>query len=569
MNKKTIILSKKEPRSIIKIRKENPFFKFLGVWVEGKKINYSQDWFNLKYTLIQGDDTAEVFVKADVFEISVKNTEIIAFEIINITNDKEVSIEYTLTDLIDVNNPLIEFNKHIDSTINTKIFFSAPFGQGKTFFLEYFFKEREDDFNVFNVFPVNYSVADNKDIFKYIKVDLLFQLLSKGVEFEDGISESLQIQSYFLNDPKKIIISLLKLFSAIGGEPYSTIFLKSLETLKKLIENNVEFIPDDKGTVEAYIKEIFEEEGSLFEDNLITQIIRQFLSQLKSDDSKKNVLVIEDLDRLDPEHIFRILNVISAHFDKQKHAEFESQNKFGFDKIILVGDINNIKSVFTHKFGKNASFNGYMSKFYSSEYFEFNNTEMISYFIEKLDDDKDLLTPLKSILLPLIYYNFISTRNLFKLKNLSLKSIKNRIKGFQGDDVSYSFRRGLYTPIIYLISNQIGAEEFKQFIEFVKNKKFSLSFDSYNELSRFLVGAIGQSDRVEKKMTYYDKNNGVNYFFEHKRKGINDFMDEYSYAEVLEAKIHGKLENTHRIFNLGDFYNLLIENVEYCSRLKI
>ena len=38
------------------------------------------------------------------------------------------------------------------------------------------------------------------------------------------------------------------------------------------------------------------------------------IDQLKKD-GKKTVLIIDDLDRIDPEHIFRLLNVFAAHLD--------------------------------------------------------------------------------------------------------------------------------------------------------------------------------------------------------------------------------------------------------------
>ena len=55
---------------------------------------------------------------------------------------------------------------------------SAPFGHGKSTFLDVFFEAMNEEYDVFKVYPVNYSVSNNKDIFKYIKADILLQLLS-------------------------------------------------------------------------------------------------------------------------------------------------------------------------------------------------------------------------------------------------------------------------------------------------------------------------------------------------------------------------------------------------------
>lgn len=53
---------------------------------------------------------------------------------------------------------------------------------------------------------------------------------------------------------------------------------------------------------------------------------------------------------MDPEHIFRILNVFSAHFGDDLDADF-SHNKFGFDKVLLLCDYDNIKNIYHHFYG--------------------------------------------------------------------------------------------------------------------------------------------------------------------------------------------------------------------------
>jgi hypothetical protein len=146
---------------------------------------------------------------------------------------------------------------------------------------------------------------------------------------------------------------------------------------------------NEREKAEAYLFELYEEEGSIYEDNFFTQLIRGLLEQLEEKTGKKNALIIEDLDRIDPDHVFRILNVISAHYDTYKYSETqESHNKFGLDKIITVCDKNNIKSVFHHRFGSQADFTGYFNKFYSVAPFEFSNSEAIAFHIKLIDEQK-------------------------------------------------------------------------------------------------------------------------------------------------------------------------------------
>ncbi len=137
---------------------------------------------------------------------------------------------------------------------------------------------------------------------------------------------------------------------------------------------------DELEIVDEFRKEIEEQMGSIYENNLVTKLIYECVDRLKNE-GKKVVLIIDDLDRIDPEHIFRILNIFSAHFDLQD----ETTNKFGFDRVVVVGDYGNIKSIFDHRYGVKADFNGYLDKFYSEKIFSYNNEKAIAKFLGDLN----------------------------------------------------------------------------------------------------------------------------------------------------------------------------------------
>lgn len=59
------------------------------------------------------------------------------------------------------------FKKHLDR--NNRCILSARFGDGKSRFLSEFMQEYKDGYLFIPIYPVNYQVADNKDIFEYIK----------------------------------------------------------------------------------------------------------------------------------------------------------------------------------------------------------------------------------------------------------------------------------------------------------------------------------------------------------------------------------------------------------------
>jgi hypothetical protein len=75
------------------------------------------------------------------------------------------------------------FEDHLKLTQNHNIIFSGKFGIGKTYFLNDFFKNNTD-YEYIRIAPVNYSIAQNEDIFKYINFDVIFELLEKGIDFE-------------------------------------------------------------------------------------------------------------------------------------------------------------------------------------------------------------------------------------------------------------------------------------------------------------------------------------------------------------------------------------------------
>src|SRR5690606_9517484 len=106
---------------------------------------------------------------------------------------------------IDNKDILNDFISFILPDDNIDIIFSAPFGAGKTHFLQKdFYESTKEDFNVFHLFPVNYSVSSNEDILELIKFDLLQECLIKHYNvIEDdeslGFSSALRL-SFFLNE---------------------------------------------------------------------------------------------------------------------------------------------------------------------------------------------------------------------------------------------------------------------------------------------------------------------------------------------------------------------------------
>ena len=120
--------------------------------------------------------------------------------------------------------------------------------------------------------------------------------------------------------------------------------------------------------VDDYLNGFYGKMGSISECDAFTCLIQKSLEQMMA----KSVLIIEDLDRIDPAHLFRIMNVLSSQVDNPYYSEVPHGNKFGFDKIILVMDYEIAKHLFHHFYGKEANYEGYMNKFLNTLPFKFS-----------------------------------------------------------------------------------------------------------------------------------------------------------------------------------------------------
>lgn len=275
------------------------------------------------------------------------------------------------------------FKQHLSVENNFRIIFSGKFGIGKTYFVDKFFKERNEEYNSIVISPVNYVVSSNEDIFELIKADIIKQLFLSGKVQLTLIPSDTKIQkaSAFLEDNPFLLQKFMAKFLA-KLNPTLDISIQIIEELHNICtkyKTNIAKTEKPKTTSEEildYAGESEETVGSIYEHNYISKVINIFLKEIKNE-TKKNVLVIDDLDRIDPEHIFRILNILSAH-----NNYLDSENKFNFDHIVLVCDIENIHKIFEHRYGQ-VDFDGYIDKFYSTDIFYFTNSDAIKLYIKK------------------------------------------------------------------------------------------------------------------------------------------------------------------------------------------
>jgi len=293
----------------------------------------------------------------------------------------ELLIEYETENLsVSMTDPLGDFDEHISLAHNCKILFSAPFGQGKSTFINHYFETKQKEFDAYWISTAHYSVGSNEDIIKFIKSDIIYQIIEKGYEFEKtSVSYLTTTTDYCGKNIHRILAPFLLMIPKIGGDMYKMV--EKLDMLKseylafhdrKQFNGNEEIL--DK------LHELANVEGGIYEQDFYTDLVRKMVARNGTRNNKKQVLIIDDLDRMDPEHVFRILNVLSIHMDPIK-KEIVS-NKFGFDKIIVVCDYVNLQRIFEHRYGKGVDFNGYINKYYSVRPFEFDNKKAIRLAID-------------------------------------------------------------------------------------------------------------------------------------------------------------------------------------------
>ena len=289
--------------------------------------------------------------------------------------------------IIPMDGALKEFEKHLKSHPRTIL--SARFGDGKSFFLAAAQKKLKKRYVFLTIYPVNYQVVENQDIFEYIKRDLLFQLYAKGLVPESyEIPDSIASYFFLQNNWKQFAEEFLKTLSYFDA---SNTIMATLGAAKFLMAMKKKYDAfKNKGgeigeRLDNFIAE-FDKRG-IYESDPVTTILNDIIKSWKKKYNRRRVcLVFEDMDRIDPSHIFRILNVISAQMDyaykygvSPKSSNL-SGNKFGVDNIVVCLDYDNLKHIFHHFYGPKACFDGYINKFSDKGIFYYSLHEQVQQF---------------------------------------------------------------------------------------------------------------------------------------------------------------------------------------------
>lgn len=282
--------------------------------------------------------------------------------------------------------PINEFRTHLEQLSNERIIFSGKYGIGKTKFLQDFFNTENQvslfgskKYDFYRLSPTNYSIASNEDILRYIKYDIIIEMLKNSITIEEIKTSFLKtLPDYVLKNLHKVTAALIYMIPKVGKE-----IVDCFEKIDKLKEDYLKEHDEINKTsgdkLIEYVEHLEMKEGSIYENDITTKIISEAIAK---NEELESVLIIDDVDRLDPEHVFRILNVFASQFDSNSVSA--AKNKYNFDKIIIVCDINNIKNIFHYRYGAEVDFIGYIDKFYSTDIYQFDNKKAIGGIVTKI-----------------------------------------------------------------------------------------------------------------------------------------------------------------------------------------
>ena len=370
--------------------------------------------------------------------------------------------------LIPIDDAIEAFLHHLD--VHDRTILSARFGDGKSFFLSHFIENEDvaERYTFLTIFPVNYQVTGNRDIFDLIKRDILLQMLLKGiVETEVKITNEQALALYLQCQPLSFAESFLPLFSelALNEEAAKAVAValagkKFFKSIKQKLTKIKEQSHDSQ--LDTFLNAV--EKNPVVGQDAISSIIQQCLQQYKhKHPNKRVVLVIEDLDRIDPAHLFRILNIFSAHIDfcyclGCQPDETLVGNKFGLDKVIFVMDYRNVQHIFSHFYGEGANFEGYIEKFCSSNHFTYSLEEQREkYYLQQIEKETGLRSSLLNNLIKPADFKNMSVRKVVHAMENTGNSVISIATGQNNEGKSIPLHQGMLRLIAIL--RKLGIED--------------------------------------------------------------------------------------------------------------
>jgi hypothetical protein len=491
-------------------------------------------------------------------------------------------MDFEKTIKIETSDILNDFKKHLDIEINKRILFSGPFGTGKSTFLNELSQIEGDDFFYLKIFPVNYSVSANEDVFELIKFDLLFQLIG---QYNDEIKLKKEDFTLLLRSQVFIMerIKYMPLLYAILGfsEKIGSSIVDFIKALQQTVGDFKKFSDevkiDEENDITKFLESIEQKRGNTYEMDAVSELIFDLIQRIKTENNKQSVLIIDDLDRLDPEHIFRLFNIFSAH-----HNEINGNNKFGFDKVIFVCDIENIRKIFHHRYGFDVDFSGYIDKFYSISPFDFDNRTYVKAKISQLMKKLQFVSNLSHYDFKKNEIFYDSTKaimqNLIDAKLLNLRMLLTQpaviVPEFYFGKNDTTSKNSPIIVLFYLLKNFYGSFDIlflkiRGLCELFEREAFKVRHDNYMKSTEwevnnlisfclpFLLPEEITSGFDESEKRYFLKDYDCDFHFKLSRRGYG-----HSYSPFFIKSTRGQLAQVVQL----NPYKILLDTFVICKK---
>lgn len=417
--------------------------------------------------------------------------------------------------IIPIGHVIKDFKIHLDSHPRTIL--SAKFGDGKSFFLNKLAIDEMvgEEYAFITIHPVNYQILDNKDILELIKRDILAQMLMNNmIEPEYDISKEELLYYYIKSNGVFALENIFTIISQLGFEAdLISAFIAGCKGVKfiKSIINEVAKIKNNQDTVskiDMFIENV-DTSTKIYEEDIYTKIIRDNIRYYQETYKRKVVLVVEDMDRLDPAHLFRIMNVFSAHLDycyNYGSGELPScDNKFNFDNIVFVLDYGNTKKIYEHFYGASTDFEGYIHKFSSKGYYEYSLRNIRNeYVFSLISNTVDVELELVKAIVPLELIEKNSIRKIVQSCDAVDKQIYPQ-KKLVIKETEYELHPGILR--VFVIMRRLGYtkdETIKPMLDICKTNICNLSNNKMVRLFfAYALGYLYMVDELEMSNSFY------------------------------------------------------------------
>ena len=178
--------------------------------------------------------------------------------------------------IIDITRNLEDFKHKLES--EPRVVLSAGFGDGKTFFLKRFQEKYTEEYHFFTIYPAQYVIGTNEAIFEYIKRDILFQIVDKGI-----VTEEFDLAGMLKEMAEYVDVS--ELTSFFVSKPIAAL----LGTVVKQVKGIMNLVNRHRISGPFYIDSFLSAKGGLYENDAYTCMIRKCFEKMKEHDGRQIV----------------------------------------------------------------------------------------------------------------------------------------------------------------------------------------------------------------------------------------------------------------------------------------